>query len=75
MLTKISYLYDRFFVSYQNFTTEHVKVVKNSRFFSDFCSKFLKFQDLDLACQIQGFLQVYRFFGNHDSHTHLKLIC
>ena len=28
-----SYLYDRFFVSNLNFTTEHVKIVKNSRFF------------------------------------------
>ena len=29
-----------FFVSYQKFTTEHIKIVKNSIFFS----KFLKFQ-------------------------------
>ena len=28
------YLYDRFFESNQNFTTEQVKIDKNSRFFS-----------------------------------------
>ena len=30
------YLYDRFFVSNQNFSTKHVKIVKNSRFFQAF---------------------------------------
>ena len=35
---KKSYLFDRFFVSNQNFTTENVKVIKDS------FSKFLKFQ-------------------------------
>ena len=29
---KKSYLYDRCFVSNQNFTAEHAKIVKNSRF-------------------------------------------
>ena len=29
-MTKKSYLYDRFFVSNQNFTTEDVKIIKNS---------------------------------------------
>ena len=32
MMTKKSDLYDRFFVSDQNFGTEHLKIVKNSRF-------------------------------------------
>ena len=32
-MTKKSYLYDRFFVSNQNFTTDNVKIIKNSRFF------------------------------------------
>ena len=50
MMTKKSYLYDRFFVSNQNVTTEHVKNVQNSRFFGEnsrfsrFFSKFLQFQ-------------------------------
>ena len=54
-VTKKIYIKDRFFVSNQNFTTEHVKVAQNSRFFS----KFLKFQVFPgffyLNCQIQGF--------------------
>ena len=33
MMTKKSYLFDRFFESIQNFTTEHVKIIKNSRVF------------------------------------------
>ena len=37
------YIYERFFVLNQNFTTEHVKIVQNSSFF--FC----------LNCQIPGF--------------------
>ena len=32
-MTKKTYLCDRFFESNQNFTTEHVRNVKNSRFF------------------------------------------
>ena len=32
--------YDRLFVSYHNFVTIHVKIVKNSKLFRDFCSKF-----------------------------------
>ena len=32
-MTKKVYLYDKSFVPNQNFTTEHVKIVKNSRFF------------------------------------------
>ena len=40
MMTKKNYLYDRFFVSNLNFTTEHVKLLK----FQVFFSKFLKFQ-------------------------------
>ena len=30
MMTKKSYLYDIFFVSNRNFTTEHIKIVKTS---------------------------------------------
>ena len=53
-MTKKSYLYDKLFVSNENFTTENVKIIKNSRFFS----KFLKFQDfpgyLCLNCRTLG---------------------
>ena len=38
-MAKKSYLYDRFFMSSSIFTTEHIKIVRNSRFFS----KLLKF--------------------------------
>ena len=51
---KKSCLYDRFTVSNGNFTTEFVKVLKNSKFFKVF-SKFLKFQVFSLNCQISGF--------------------
>ena len=50
MMTKTFCLYERFFVSNRNFTTEHVKTVNipgSSRFFvqnSRFFSKFLEFQ-------------------------------
>ena len=43
MLTNFFYLYDRFFESNRNNTTEHVKTVKIPGFFSDFCSKFQVF--------------------------------
>ena len=33
-MTKVSYLYDRFFESNRNFTTEHVKIVKTAGFFA-----------------------------------------
>ena len=36
MMTKKSYLHDIFLVSNQNFTTKHVEIVKNSRFFQVF---------------------------------------
>ena len=36
MMTKKIYSYDRIFVSNQNFSAEHVKNVKNSRFFQVF---------------------------------------
>ena len=42
-MTKIFYLYDRFFESNQKFTTEHVKIVKIPGF-PFFFSKFPKFQ-------------------------------
>ena len=32
VITKNVYLYDRILVSNRNFTTEHLKIVKNSRF-------------------------------------------
>ena len=41
MMTKMFYLCNRFFVSSRNFSTEHVKTVKNSSFFC-------------LNCQIPG---------------------
>ena len=51
-MTKKSYSYDFiFYVSKQNFTTEHVKSVQNSRFF-----QFLFFK----ISQILAFLQVSR---------------
>ena len=40
MMTKKSYLYDRFFVSNRNFTAENVKIVKKfqvSEFFMNTC--------------------------------------
>ena len=43
MMTKIFFFYNRIFESNQNFTTEHVKIVKISGFFSDFCLKFQVF--------------------------------
>ena len=43
MMTKKLHLCNRLFVSNRNFTTKHVKIVKNSRFFKDFCSKFQVF--------------------------------
>ena len=36
-MTNFFYLYDRFFESNQNFTTEHVKIVKTPGFFNDLC--------------------------------------
>ena len=51
-MTKHFCLYDRFFESNQNFTSEHVKIVKVPGFFSDFCSKF---QVLFKIFQIPGF--------------------
>ena len=43
MITIFFYLYDRFFESNRNFTTEHEKIVKIPGF-SKFFSKFPKFQ-------------------------------
>ena len=37
MMTKKFYLYDRFFESNRNFTSENVKFVKIPGFFNDFC--------------------------------------
>ena len=42
-MTIKSYLYDRFYVSNRNFTTEHVKIVKNFRFFQLFVKSFSYF--------------------------------
>ena len=52
MMTKTFYLNDRFRESNQNFTTEHVKIVKITGFFSYFCSKFQAFFKIS---QIPGF--------------------
>ena len=54
---KKSYLFDRFFVSNQNFTTENVKVIKNSRFF-DQISRF--FQVFFKISQIPGFSRLFQ---------------
>ena len=43
MMTKKSYLYDNFFVSNKNFTTEHVKLLKIQGFFQIFCPKIQVF--------------------------------
>ena len=43
-MTKKSYLYDRFLVSNRNFTTDNIKIIKNSRFFQVLGSKFQVFQ-------------------------------
>ena len=37
---KKNYLYDRFFKSNRNFTTVHIKTVKNSRYFQVFYKTF-----------------------------------
>ena len=49
---KKSYLYDNFFLSNQNFATEHVK---NSRFF---VFNFSNCRFFCLNCQIQGFFRL-----------------
>ena len=60
------HLEDKFFVSNRNFTTYNVKIFLNSRYFSDFYSKFQVFQgfyknlislrfSFCLSCQISGF--------------------
>ena len=61
-MTKMFYLYDIFSESNQNFTAEHVKIVRIPGFFSDFCSKFQVFFKISqtagffcLNCQIPGF--------------------
>ena len=48
-MTNFFYLYDKFFVSNRNFTTQHVKIVKNFRF-------------LSLNCQIPGFSRLTQVF-------------
>ena len=56
MMTKNVYSYDGIFESNQNFTIEHVKIVKIPGFFSDFCSKFKVFPVFFCPnCQIPGF--------------------
>ena len=64
-MTIFFYLYDSYFESNRNFTTEHVKTVKIqgfSKFFSDFRTKLqIIFQNFSnsrifcLNCQIPGF--------------------
>ena len=50
------YLHNKFIVLNQNFTAWNVKIVKNSRFFKDFWSKFQVFPVFfRLNCQIPGF--------------------
>ena len=57
-MTKKSYIYDRFFVSDQIFTTEHVITAKNSRFFQGFCSKIQVFPGF-----FQNFLNSWFFLA------------
>ena len=61
MMTKKFFLYGRFFVSNRNFTTEYVKIVKNSRYFQGFFK----------ISQIPGFLALIVKFqgfpGNPDT--------
>ena len=54
-MTKDFYLYERFFVSNKNFTTEHRKIIKNSRFFKVFFKFFQNPGFLCLNCRIPGF--------------------
>ena len=61
-MTKKSYLYDRFFVSNRNFTTDYVKNIKNSRFYdqiSRFFHVFFKVFQIPgyfcLNCRSPGF--------------------
>ena len=62
MMTKKNYLYDRFFVSNQNFTIKHVKrnlISVFSRFFSDFYSKcegFFLISQIPSFSRIEGFV-------------------
>ena len=70
-MTIFIYLYDRFFKSNRNCTTEHVKTVKILGF-PGFFSKFLKFQFFFcLNCQIPGFS---RYSGNQAVSTILRII-
>ena len=69
-------LYDRFFVLNRNFITLHIKIVQNSRIFSDFCLKFEVFFSqipdvFSLNCQIPGFPE-FLVFGNPVNNTRFK---
>ena len=65
---KIFYLYDRFFVSNRNFTTEHVKIVKNSKFFPGFWPK------LSNSRFFQVFWQPYRYMKVFIEKTNTTLL-
>ena len=54
---KKSYLYDGFFVLNRNFTTEHDKIVKHSRFFQIFFQNFSNSRFFSLSYDS-------RFFAN-----------
>ena len=59
MITIFFYLYERFFESNWNFTTEHEKIVIIQGFLSYFCSKLQVFQgSFCLNCQIPGFSRI-----------------
>ena len=49
---KTFYFFDRFFVSNQNFTTEHVKIIKNYRFFLCFQVKWQPCKSINLSLTI-----------------------
>ena len=71
-MTKSFYLYDRFFESNRNFTTEHVKIVITPGFLvifvqkSSFFKVSLKFSQVpyffSLNCQIPGLVATLSFF-------------
>ena len=74
MMRNFFYLYDIFFESNQNFTTEHVKIVKIPGFFNDFCSKFQVFSGyLCLNCRIPGKVATLRLENVYYDNTILLI--
>ena len=72
------YLNDIFFMSNRNVSAKHVKIVKNSRFFKDFWSKFQVFPSFFKTSQITDFSRFFlpklsnsRFFSGKVATLHL----